>query len=115
MIEITHQRVYEKLVATARGRQLITYSELGQAADLDVADRQQLDQLTKILDKIAIADIRAGRPLLAVVVVRADRGAPSKGLFDFAKKHALMKNQDEIGFFAKELARVYDAWAGRTP
>jgi hypothetical protein len=110
---MTQQRVHDKLVATARGRQLITYTDLGKIADLDVSDRQQLDQLVKILDGIAIADIRAGRPLLVAVVIRADRGTPSKGFFDFAKQHGLMKREDEVGFFAKELQRVYDAW-GKT-
>jgi hypothetical protein len=109
-VEVTHERVYDKLVATARGRQLVTYTDLGKAADLDVSDRQQLDQLVKILDKIAIADLRANRPLLVTVVIRADRGTPSKGFFDFAKQHGLMKRQDEVGFFSQELARVYDAW-----
>ena len=115
MIDTTHERVYDKLVATARGRQLITYTDLGKTADLDVSDRQQLDQLVKILDRIAIADIKASRPLLVAVVVRADRGAPSKGFFDFAKQHGLMKRQDEVRFFSKELGRVYDAWAKVSP
>jgi hypothetical protein len=112
--EVTHDRVYEKLVATARGRQLITYTDLGKTADIDVSDRQQLDQLVKILDKIAVADIKAGRPLLVTVVIRADRGTPSKGFFDFAKQHGLMKRQDEVGFFASELQRVYTAWEKKT-
>jgi hypothetical protein len=113
--DLTHDRVYEKLVATARGRQLVTYTDLGKAADLDVSDRQQLDHLVKILDRIAIADIKSGRPLLVAVVIRADRGTPSKGFFDFAKQHGLMKRQDEVGFFSNELGRVYDAWAKAAP
>jgi hypothetical protein len=110
MSDVTHERVYDTLVATARERKLITYTELGQAADLDVSDSGQLDQLVRVLDGIALADIRANRPLLAAVVIRADRGTPSKGFFDFAKKHGLMKRQDDMGFFATELKRVYDAW-----
>ena len=65
----------------------------------------------KILDRIATSDIRANRPLLVAVVIRADRGMPSKGFFEFAKQHGLMKRQDEMGFFANELGRVYAAWA----
>jgi hypothetical protein len=109
--DTAHQRVYDKLVTTARSRQLISYTELGKAADFDVSDAGQLDQLVKILERIAIADIRAARPLLVAVVIRADRGTPSKGFFDFAKQHGLMKREDEMSFFAKELQRVYGAWA----
>jgi len=110
-----HERVYDRLVAAARARAVVTYTELGKSADLDVSDLAQLDRLVKILDRIAAADIRANRPLLVAVVIRADRGMPSKGFFDFARQHRLMKRQDEMGFFASELSRVYAAWAVSQP
>ncbi len=112
---IIGQAVHDKLVSVARAKGLVSYTELGHVADLDVADRAQLDQLVKILDEIALREVHAGRPLLPVVVIRADLQMPSKGLFKFAKKHGLMKDGDEIGFFSKELARVYAAWAGEPP
>ena len=56
--------------------------------------------------------MRAKRPLLAAVVVRADTQMPSKGLFKFAKAHGLMKGSDEMGFWTAELRRVYEANGG---
>lgn len=106
-----NQAVYDKLVAVARQRSLVTYTELARVADLDVSADGGIKQLGSILDEIATYEIRAGRPLLPIVVIRADRGAPSKGLFDFARKHGLLKDKDELGYFAKELGRVYDSWA----
>jgi hypothetical protein len=108
-----NQAVYDKLVAVARQRSLVTYTDLARVADLEVSADGGIKQLGSILDEIALHEVKAGRPLLPVVVIRADRGTPSKGLFDFARKHGLLKDKDEMGFFAKELRRIYEAWAGR--
>lgn len=106
-----NQRVYDKLIATARVRTLVTYTDLANIADVDLSGEQAITQLGKILDEIAIEDVKSGRPLLAAVVVRAEDRVPSKGLFKFAKKHGLMKDKDEIGFWSTELRRVYAAWS----
>jgi hypothetical protein len=108
-----NQAVYDKLVAVARQRGLVAYADLARVADLDATADGGIKQLGAILDEIALNEIRAGRPLLAVVVIRADRGAPSKGLFDFARKHGLLKGKDDMAFFASELQRVYEAWGAR--
>lgn len=106
-----NQAVFDKLVATARAKSLVTYTDLGKVADLDVSESENVTDLGKILDEIAEADVKAGRPLLAAVVVRADTQVPSAGLFKFAKKHGLMKGNDTLGFWAAELRRVYEAWS----
>lgn len=107
-----HQAVYDKLLSVAKARSQITYTELGNVADLDVSLAGQIDLLVQILDEIALHEIKAGRPLLPIVVMRADIQMPSKGLFKFAAKHGLLKDKDEMKFFAVELARVYEAWRG---
>ena len=105
-----NEPVRNKLIATARARNLVAYTDLARVADLDLAGEQAIAQLGKLLDEIAIDDVKAGRPLLAAVVVRADTQMPSKGLFKFAKAHGLMTDKDDLEFWSKELARVYDAW-----
>jgi hypothetical protein len=107
------QSVFDKLTAVARAHGLVSYTELGRAADLDVADREQLDRLVRCLDEITLEDIQACRPLLACVVVRADTQMPSKGLFKFAKKHGAMRGQDEMGFWSTELGRLYAHYGAR--
>lgn len=66
------------------------------------------------LDEIAIKDGAATRSLLAAVIVPADSQMPSKGLFTFAKKHELMGGGDDVGFWSRELGRVYDVDATPT-
>lgn len=97
------------LLATARARRLITYTELAAIADLDLKGEQAITQLGHLLDEIAMDDVRRKRPLLAAVVVRADTQMPSKGLFKFAKSHGLMRGNDEMGFWSFELKRVYES------
>lgn len=106
-----HQSIYDRLVAVARARKQITYADLGNVADVDVSQPGQLERLVRILDEIALQEIKAGRPLLPIVVMRADIQMPSKGLFKFAAKHGLMKGKDEMAFYAAELKRVYDLWS----
>ena len=103
--------VRDTLIATARARSLITYTDLGKVADLDVSESEKVTDLGRLLDEIAIEDVKAGRPLLAAVVVRADSQMPSEGLFKFARKHGLMRGNDKMAFWAAELTRVYEAVA----
>jgi len=105
-----NQVVYDKLVAVARERSLITYAALGRAAGIDVNYLPDLDALVKILEEIAVHEMQAGRPLLVVLVIREDTNMPAKGLFKFAKKSGVQKEKDDIAFFTKELARVYEEW-----
>lgn len=105
-----NEGLYENLKQVARDRGLVTYTELGAAGDLDVSIPAQMDQLVRDLDEIALHEIKAGCPLLPVVVIRADKQMPSGGLFKFAKKHGLMKDNDQVGFFSVELNRVYNSW-----
>jgi hypothetical protein len=103
--------VYEKLKQVARDHKLITYTELGRAADLDVAHLPDLDKLVKLLTEIADHEVAQNRPLLVAVVIREDLGMPSKGLFQYARAKGLQgKKTDEVTFFAEELKRVYEAW-----
>lgn len=105
-----NQSVFDKLVATARAGAVITYTDLARVADVEVGDEQGLTRLGQILDEIAMEDVTAGRPLLAAVVVRSDSGAPSSGFYKFAKKHRLMKGNDEVSFWAGELKKLYSLW-----
>jgi len=107
-----NRAVYDRLVAVAKSRGLITYAELGRVADLDISYLPDLDTLVRILEEIALNEIEAGRPLLVVLVIREDINMPAKGLFRFAKRHGLQKGNDDVAFFTKELARVYQAWTG---
>ena len=73
-----HDAVRVRLIAAARAKSLITYTELGKVADLDVSESENMTDLGKILDEIAEAEVKVGRPLLAAVVVRADTQCPRR-------------------------------------
>jgi len=106
-----NQAVYDRLVAVAKAKSLITYADLGKVAGLDVSNISDLDALVAILEEIALYEIHAGRPLLVVLVIREDINMPAKGLFKFAKQHGIQQDKDDVVFFMKELSRVYQHWA----
>lgn len=107
--------VYEKLVQVARERRTVTYVELAQAADLSLSVEDDMTTLGHQLDGIAEQEVAAGRPLLAVVVVKENSNMPGAGLFKFAKQKGLQKKGvDDITFFATELNRVHAFWSART-
>ena len=106
--------VYEKLTEVAKGRKTISYGDLGQAADISLDNDEGMKQLGFILDEIADQEIAAGRPLLAVVVVREDNNQPGAGLFKYARRKGLQKS-DDLTFFVTELNRVYAYWAASKP
>ena len=108
-----NESMYERLKTAARERSLVTCSELGNAGDLDVSTPAQMDQLVHNLDEIALHEIEAGRPLLPIVVIRADKQLPSGGLFKFAKKHGLMKDNDQVRFFSAELRTTHESWGAQ--
>ena len=103
--------VYDRLTQVAKEGKVITYKELGYAANLDVSSLPDLDKLTRILAEIADHEIALGRPLLIMVVVREDLGMPAKGLFKYTKAKGIQdKKMEDIAFFAEEIKRVYAAW-----
>lgn len=108
---MVNQAVFERLVQVARSRQTINYHDLASIADLTLDQAgDEIKTLGSILDEIAEADVAAGRPLLAAVVVRGDTNMPGSGLFKFARRRGLQKS-DDITFFATELKRVHDYWS----
>ena len=106
--------VFEKLVQVAKAKSTIQFIELGRIADMTLDSDEAIAALGHILDEIAEEDVKAGRPLLAVLVVHGTRNMPGVGLFKFAKKKKLQKS-DDLTFFATELKRGYDYWANAEP
>ena len=106
--------VYRKLVEIAKARGTVQFTELARLADMPLEAEGDVAAMGRILDEIAEADVAAGRPLLAVLVVHGDRNMPGAGLFRFAKKKKLQKG-DDLTFFVTEMARVHEYWKDKEP
>ena len=107
---MVNQSVYRKLIQVAKDRKTLAYGELAHVADVTVESDDDTKILGLILDNIADHEVKAGRPLLPIVVVSGKTNMPGGGLFKYAKRKKIQKG-DDMTFFVTELTRVYDFWA----
>lgn len=107
---MVNDAVYKKLIAVAKAKTTIQFTELASVADMPLEAEGDVAAMGRILDEIAELDVAEGRPLLAVLVVHGMRNMPGAGLFRFAKKKKIQKG-DDLTFFATEMARVHAYWA----
>lgn len=102
------------MIATARARSTITYSEL--AAELQTARVHYHSFLmAKLLNEIGGEEIEAGRGALPAVVVRKSSGMPGGGYF---RESALFGNRPDAALppeleamWREDLEAVYAYWA----
>jgi hypothetical protein len=108
------QGLYEELQRVARRRALTTYGEVAPLLGIPRITPATIGKLGRALGDIARHEHRAGRPLLAVLVVRASTGTPGPGFYTLAQELRLLpRDHDEATrqrFFEEERHRVYDAW-----
>lgn len=110
-VDILHQATYEELKQVARQQRTTTYSDIAPLAGLDMANQADRDKMREILGKISTYEHQNGRPMLTAVVVRREDNIPGDGFFELARHLGLMmKGDDRLAFFARELTRVLHAW-----
>lgn len=105
-------KVYCKLIQTARNRQVITYGEIAEIMGLPPAGQYMSRETGQMLGEISEYEHLHGRPLLSAVVVRGDKKMPGEGFFTLSRQLGeLGENMDERTFWERELKRVYDIWS----
>ena len=108
--EAAKEEARQAMIARARGRRLITYSEL--VAEIRALDLEpQSPQLAHMLGEISTAEHAAGRGMLTVTVVHKDGDQmPGSGFFELAQSLG-HDTRDRVAFWIAELAKVHAAWA----
>lgn len=115
-----HQQLKDEMrdimIATARSRSTITYSEL--AMQLQTARVHYHSFLmARLLNEIGEEEIRAGRGVLPAVVVRKSNGIPGAGYFGISALQ--MDAPDSVpppeleAMWRADLEAVYDYWSER--
>jgi hypothetical protein len=102
-----------RLTEIARERGTETYAAVGWPLGLAMRNPRHRGDLGALLDAIDREEHRRGRPLLAAVVVLAQTGRPSRGFFRNARDLGRPTGEDDAAFWAREVRRVHDHWAGR--
>lgn len=100
-----------RLIAVARARRTVTYSEVARWAGLSIKDEEVFRGLLALLDRLSHDEFRtAGRPFLSAVVVNGKTREPGVGLTDLAVKMNLTDRSDRA-FANRELRRLHEYWA----
>lgn len=105
-----NQKIYDKLVETARAGTVTSYSEIAPLADLDLSDPADRNRVGELLGEISILEHQKGRPMLSSVVVHKDGNTPGVGFFTLAHELGLFTGGDRDEFYARELQRTLDYW-----
>lgn len=105
--------IYARLTQAAKEKRFVSYSDLSAAIQLPLTDSAGVNALHLILEEIADHEIANNRPLLAAIIVNENTNMPGSGLFQYAKRKGLMKQNDKdyVTFFVKEAKKVHDYWA----
>ena len=98
----------------ARRRETLTYAELASAAE--VPPPHTIHKTTEALEELMAADVLAGRPLLAAVIVSRRRaGLPAPGFFqraaELGRYFGPLEGPQAAAFHTLELERI---WANFT-
>lgn len=112
------QEVRAILVASARARQAISYSEVLGLLGHDFT-RPKMRQLCKVLAFVDDEAEELGEPGLAVLVVRQSDGLPGQGWWvGGAKQHGYTgpwEGPAAMKLIRKLQAQAFEHWAGRGP
>jgi len=101
----------EAMIARARRRSLITYSDL--VSEIKSIRFEPHDpRLFHFLGEISSDEDDAGRGLLTALVVHKVDMQPGDGFFVLAKARG-RNTSDPVRFWAEELGRVYSVWTGQ--
>jgi len=109
--QIKKQRA--RLVAVAKKRQRVAYSEVDAIVDLDVTNKRgDRRKIGRILAQIGRMELDAGRPFLPAVVVRKYPRRPGPGFFAEVRfqcpKYKQIKPDTKL--HDAVLADVYEHW-----
>lgn len=114
-----HIRIREVLVATARRKGKLSYTELLKRANvkLDMAIPYDRGLLGHLLGEISWNEVAQGRPMLSSVAIHAGDYKQGEGFFDLAERlyGIVFRNADEkLVFGMSELNKTHAFWSGKS-
>jgi hypothetical protein len=110
-MESKTRTLQDYLIQIARKKDLTTYTEAGKVIGLDMASESGRILIAQILDEINIDEVSQGYPMISSLVIYKDNGRPGPGYFNCARGLNKLRDNDEDGFWAKEVAAVHNWWA----
>lgn len=89
-----------------------TYGELGAELGLDMGNPRDRGWMSGLLGNLSDRDVRKGRPMISVIVGRAEDLYPGAGFFEAARALGRMRADAEPeSFWREELEAVWAYWS----
>lgn len=104
--------VYDSLLDAARQKSRVFYWELTRLIGSVSEDPERAPDVSQLLREVAVAEHRAGRPLLTALAVTG-KSIPGNVFFTSARELGLLTGSDpaeEMRFWQEEERRVYEEW-----
>ena len=110
-----NQILYQELVRLANAQQLAAYSTVSPLVNLSMDIEQDRNEISRLLEEIAIHENDEGRPMLTALIVHmGNDNNPGEGFFSVAQRFGLFngtRNQIErLTFWAQQVTQVYNHW-----
>jgi len=101
------------LIRIARRKGLTNYTDAGAVADLDMASESGRILIAQILDEINTQEVSQGAPMISALVIYQDpkKMRPGPGFFVCARGLGKLRDNDEDGFWTKEVSAVHRYWS----
>lgn len=110
-----NEKVYKKLIETAKAGTVITYSELNSSCNLNLNFNNIKDrnEIAHILAEIARYETKHKRPLLSAIVVL--KGSiplqPAYGFFSYADElGARNAGETDLHLYYRQLKKCWEVW-----
>jgi hypothetical protein len=105
--------VRDFLIQIARKGGLTNYTDAGAVVGLDMDSEIGRIQIAQILDEINTDEVSQGHPMISALVIYNDpkKMRPGPGFFVCARGLGRLRDNDEDGFWAREVSAVHDWWS----
>jgi hypothetical protein len=111
--EHVNRALHDTLVAAARRREVLFYSQVGPMLRLNFESPADRNRIGHLLGEVSRYEYSEGRPFLSRVVWYKDMSSPGPGLFRLGVElGAVRGTEDELAFAIRQVNATHEFWAG---
>lgn len=105
-------RLYERLIESARSRTMLSYSEVGTPAELDMSLSYHRRLIGQMLGEISIRESRAGRPMLSSIVVHEGSITVGSGFYQLGQDmQQVQPDESDKDFAKRQQQETFEFWS----
>jgi hypothetical protein len=112
--EHVNKDLYDTLVAAARRRDLLFYSQVGPMLRLNFESPGDRNRIGQLLGAISRFEHAESRPMLSSIVWYKDMSSPGPGLYRLGVELGLVRgNEDELAFAIRQVNETHVFWSAK--